>query len=227
MPSGPGSLDAEGIWQFGEDDSEALASDLLNLLAASTSDQFTIDRANHGVKFYRWASSSGRTGQTGMQAGDFGFQADTGVVYRYSGSAWKGWASDWITYTPTLSNFAVGTGGSALSSWKYRYEGGRIRVKFTTIQGSSGASVGTNPTFSLPFAAATLAHNFEARNGNGIIQNSAVSTLHATMFMADDTDVNDFRVYYLGPSPTALTATAPHTWAAGSRMDGELVYDPA
>jgi hypothetical protein len=34
-----GSLDANGIWQYGEDDSEATASALLNKLAASTSTQ--------------------------------------------------------------------------------------------------------------------------------------------------------------------------------------------
>lgn len=38
MPTGPGALDANGIWQFGEDDSESLASDLLNLGMESVSD---------------------------------------------------------------------------------------------------------------------------------------------------------------------------------------------
>jgi hypothetical protein len=38
MPTGPGGLDSNGIWQYGEDDSEALASDLLNLGMASVSD---------------------------------------------------------------------------------------------------------------------------------------------------------------------------------------------
>ena len=37
MPTGPGGLDSNGIWQFGEDDSEALASDLLNLGMGSVS----------------------------------------------------------------------------------------------------------------------------------------------------------------------------------------------
>jgi hypothetical protein len=38
MPLGPGGLDANGVWQYGEDDSEALASDLLNLGMESVSD---------------------------------------------------------------------------------------------------------------------------------------------------------------------------------------------
>lgn len=38
MPLGPGGLDPNGIWLYGEDDSEALASDLLNLGMDSVSD---------------------------------------------------------------------------------------------------------------------------------------------------------------------------------------------
>jgi hypothetical protein len=38
MPLGPGGLDSNGIWIYGEDDSEALASDLLNLGMQSVSD---------------------------------------------------------------------------------------------------------------------------------------------------------------------------------------------
>jgi len=41
MPTGPGGLDSNGIWQFGEDDSEALASDLLNLGMGSVSTALT------------------------------------------------------------------------------------------------------------------------------------------------------------------------------------------
>lgn len=40
-----GSYDANGIWQYGEDDNIALFSDLLNLATESTSDAFTDDRA--------------------------------------------------------------------------------------------------------------------------------------------------------------------------------------
>lgn len=37
---------------------------------------------------YRWADSSARAAEAGMRAGDRGYQADTGVDYWYSGSAW-------------------------------------------------------------------------------------------------------------------------------------------
>ena len=38
MPLGPGGYDSNGIWLYGEDDSEALASDLLNVGMQSVSD---------------------------------------------------------------------------------------------------------------------------------------------------------------------------------------------
>jgi hypothetical protein len=40
-----GSLDTNGVWNYGEDDSIALFSDLLNLGTTSISDAFTVDRA--------------------------------------------------------------------------------------------------------------------------------------------------------------------------------------
>lgn len=48
MPSGPGSLDAQGVWKYGEADTQALASDLLNLGQTSVSTQFAADRARLG-----------------------------------------------------------------------------------------------------------------------------------------------------------------------------------
>lgn len=45
MPLGPGGLDAQGVWQYGEDDTETLTSDLLGLGQGSVSTQFAIDRA--------------------------------------------------------------------------------------------------------------------------------------------------------------------------------------
>jgi hypothetical protein len=46
-----------------------------------------------GMHTYYWDDVSGRTGQAGMRAGDFGYQADTEVIYRYSGSGWVVWSN--------------------------------------------------------------------------------------------------------------------------------------
>ena len=39
MATGPGYLDDNGIWQYGESDFESLASDLLNIGQQATSEQ--------------------------------------------------------------------------------------------------------------------------------------------------------------------------------------------
>lgn len=44
MPAGPGALDAQGIYKYGEADTQALASDLLNLLATAVSTQIALNR---------------------------------------------------------------------------------------------------------------------------------------------------------------------------------------
>lgn len=45
MAAGPGFVDANGVWQFGEADADALFSDLLNLGMDTVSAQFVVDRA--------------------------------------------------------------------------------------------------------------------------------------------------------------------------------------
>ena len=45
MGIGPGFIDAEGIWQYGEDDTETLMSDLLDIGQQSVSDALVLDRA--------------------------------------------------------------------------------------------------------------------------------------------------------------------------------------
>lgn len=46
MPTGPGSFDAQGVWQYGESDENPLASDVLNRGMKSVSDQFALVRAD-------------------------------------------------------------------------------------------------------------------------------------------------------------------------------------
>ena len=46
MPLGPGAIDAQGIWIYGEDDDTPLASDLLNFGQSSTSTQIALVRAD-------------------------------------------------------------------------------------------------------------------------------------------------------------------------------------
>lgn len=46
MPTGPGSFDAQGVWQYGESDENPLGSDLLNRGMKSVSNQLALVRAD-------------------------------------------------------------------------------------------------------------------------------------------------------------------------------------
>lgn len=41
------------------------------------------------LQSFGWVNAAARTAQTGMRAGDTGYQADTDTQYRWSGAAWK------------------------------------------------------------------------------------------------------------------------------------------
>lgn len=43
---------------------------------------------SRAIQTFRWANATERTAQTGMQAGDMGYQVDTGTQYRHAGGAW-------------------------------------------------------------------------------------------------------------------------------------------
>lgn len=75
MPTGPGGLDSKGIWQYGEDDSEALASDLLNLGMASVSTAIgtTNTDGDPGHKIY--VGTVDPSGAYTLQAGDVWIEA--------------------------------------------------------------------------------------------------------------------------------------------------------
>lgn len=56
-------------------------------------DGFRIDwndfETNRAIQTFRWADATERAAQTGMVAGDVGYQVDTGLLYRYTGSKWN------------------------------------------------------------------------------------------------------------------------------------------
>lgn len=61
--------------------SAAEATSIQNALDAKVND-------TRQIQTFVWADTAARNAQTGMIAGDFGYQTDTGITYRYNGSAW-------------------------------------------------------------------------------------------------------------------------------------------
>jgi hypothetical protein len=89
------------------------------------------------IQTFVWANSAARTAQTGMIAGDFGFQTDTSTTYRYIGSSWVAfYATNATSVVPTS---VAGTG-----------------VSFSAVTGlvsfSAATSVTVNGCFTSAFA---------------------------------------------------------------------------
>jgi len=76
------------------------------LTAERTSTDTRLDaiEATQQMYQYRWANAAARTAESGMRVGDIGFQVDTEVYYRYTGSSWRVWQQAQTTYTPTFGN---------------------------------------------------------------------------------------------------------------------------
>lgn len=126
MPSGPGAIDAHGIYQYGDSDTQALASDLLNLLGSSVSTQVG---QLQGIKrppmlgaaqYERIATLDGGTATDGAH-----MQAILGGLGDY-GSLDRGTAL--ISFTQRGSN------GVQLKVWSWGMPGGTSLVLFYTRQ---------------------------------------------------------------------------------------------
>jgi hypothetical protein len=179
---------------------------------------------------YQWANSTARLAQTGMVLGELGLQADTQVTYRaLTATTTQPWNSPWITYTATLTGFAVGTGGSALNSTRYRYVNGEIEVDAKFVFGTSGTTFPTSPTFTLPVTAATVKHNNMIYAPGGGSVNDATGSPYSSIVHAPVAAVDKVTV---APNPGAAsignyTTTSPFTWAAGDTIACRFMMTPA
>lgn len=101
---------------------------------------------NRGQYRYRWADSTARGAQTGMRTDDHGYQIDTGVTYRYDGSAWVLIESPITSWAPSYTSITVGNGTvSAL----YSVTNGWTDAEWIFTLGST-SSVSAGVIISLP-----------------------------------------------------------------------------
>ncbi len=163
-----------------------------------------------------WVRNSTERGALGTYTtGARVLQLDTMVTYRYDGSAWKAWDSDWITYTSTPSNLTVGSGGSI--SAKYRWIAGQVEHDIVVLLGSSPtvgvASLTTGVTLANP--SATTSRFYQ---GESMLLEEGTGNTPAVLLV--NTAGTLFLIRYWGTlnSSTPLGSTAPFTWGAGDRM---------
>ena len=151
----------------------------------------------------------------------------TEIVYRYDGSTWKEWESDWIIWTTAPSNLVVGSGGPASSLQRYKWINGRIYFNFKFILGSSGASMGTQPTLNLPLSVILrIPANNIAEGDAGAYDLSLTTGYFCKMLIQTATTVY-IRHTYTGSATSTINSTSPFTWAAGDMLAGGFWGDPA
>lgn len=204
--------------------------DITAAMADSVDDAFVAQTALRAGYDYRWANAAARTAQAGMVIDSRGYQIDTNITYRYNGSAWKAWESDWISYTPTLTNVAIGTGGSPANVATYRYEQGRVRVRGNIVLGTSGMSVAGTVNITLPLtAAAQLITAWGSLTGSATMFDTSATTNFIAFPAFNAASVTAFTILNSGTNGlrVATSPTSPFTWAASDSFGYDFVYDPA
>lgn len=171
-----------------------------------------------GALPYVWANAADRTAQTGMALGYKGLQVDTGIEWRYDGSAWKAWESDWITYTPTMVNVTVGSG---IAAGRYKYESGRVIVEGRFTYGSgSGVSSTASVTHPASLIADAISAGVEAPIGYAIYLDSAVAS-YPGVVVSSSTTVGRFLISNTASTYAAnavISGTVPFTWASSDAI---------
>jgi len=178
---------------------------------------------------YVWADATARAAQTGMSTGEYGYQSDTTITYRYSGSAWVAWNSPWFTRTPTLNNITLGTGGT--SYFRARYVEGDIEEKLKVAFGTSGAAWTTSPNWTLLAAPDPLSYAAISQVGRGSAYDASATIDYdiTANWTGSGSTVN---LYVRGTAATYLalgiiTASAPFTPATNDTVTVRLAYTPA
>lgn len=113
------------------------------------------------IQTFRWANQAARTAQTGMQAGDFGFQIDTGVLYQYSGSAWNPSSPGLVRLRPTsVSNATINANGSVSVSAQTNFQmNGIFSSTFSNYILKANLSASSNSTLTAQLCASGTANS--------------------------------------------------------------------
>lgn len=134
----------------------------------------------------------------------------------------------WVDFSPSFANWTIGTGGSAITTAKYTQIGKTVFLRIETILGSSGQSVGTSPSFTLPVTAQYGTANIPI--SHQCLLNDANGSQVGGVIML--TSSSGALIKYLNAANTeerwgGITSTVPFTWAAGDSITFYAVYEAA
>lgn len=193
------------------------------LTAERTSTDTRLDaiEATQQMYQYRWANAAARTAESGMRVGDIGFQVDTEVYYRYTGSSWRVWQQAQTTYTPTFGNTTLGNGTVA---GYYSVAAGRVSLKAVFTLGTTSAVTG-DISVTLPYTRDTTVHpNGDSIPGNLHFFDTSASARLVGTFVAITNNVACRIVSGTTLAITSTTSTTPFTWATGDQVIANFEY---
>lgn len=185
-------LTTNGVWYPDGGDSASIQT----LMATQASNLDTLF-GKHNVSSYRWANQSERVAQTGMRAGDLGYQEDTLETYQYNGSSWSLWFSPPKSFDPDLANY---TPGNSTVEASYLVHFGLV-FGYVSYLGGSGASFsgGTNLAAPVPISsviptwgALGTIQIFDSSNNyiGSVARSSAANQRIALMYMQQGSTYN-------------------------------------
>jgi hypothetical protein len=122
--------------------------------------------------------------------------------------------TDWVSYTPTVSNITLGTGGTITGLW--RRVGDTMEFQSTVALGTGG-SFSTSAGHTLPIGYSVDLNKLTSPDDNDVAVGSATGIdISAATYWPFVVEYTAARTQIEWSSPTgAVSATVPWTWAAG------------
>jgi hypothetical protein len=149
-------------------------------------------------------------------------QASTGTTW-----AWQSW-------TPTFTNWVIGTGGSAGTTAKYAQIGKTVHARVVSVLGTSGQAVGTGVTISLPVpAAAPSALSTGTASfiiGTGSFEDNGTGNYIAYVAITPGSVPTTANIFVSKTDGTyggfsGITASVPFAWGSGDVMTLSFSYE--
>ena len=146
---------------------------------------------------------------------------DSGLTDPLSGDGgWRPWQTPWTAYTPTWSNFTI---GSAQVDCALRWEAGSLRAAGQLYFAADTSIPGTGPVLqTVPLG---LTGNGYGSAGAGVYNDQAVNVGVAPLI--SHLPPNSTNISFSAPGGLIASPTVPHTWTTGDVMTWDILIKVA
>lgn len=185
---------------------------------------------SRAIQAFRWADATARAAQTGMVAGDTGYQIDNTITYRYNGAAWVAWSSAPIARTGTvLNNVTVGAGGT-LEAYMHYVNG--VVHEFGKFTLGSGSAVSGAIELSTAVTMPTAIYQGHRIHVGGIV----VEDVGSASYVGTAAAISTSRIGFFVDNASAtygtqsqVTGSVPMSWSTtnGDTISWDFSYLPA